>query len=525
MNDPRASAGGEPRHGRLSVAAKRPYAQSLRVRLLVLVAVIVAGVIGAVAYLEMGSFRRQIERELDDTARQTATAVANDLRSRPSFPDAADMQDTLNDFAKADPVLRSISIVAIDRAGAAEVIASTSSEERAGVVSLASRALAAAGVVTEGGAGFLSAAAPLSSPTLSAAVVATVSTAGVEHERQHGRSIALEFALPAILLVVGLLEITTRRLVHQPLAAIRRTMNAAGGGDMAARAPVLRNDEIGQIADGLNVMLDRVEHFNDTLQARVREATAELELRNDELERSYDERLALREALARTERMAAVGQMAATVAHQLGTPLNLVSGYVQMIREDPRADDRIRQRLATVELQIRQVTRVLRTMLDQARQPSVLEKTNLAQIVERTCELARPRLARAGVTIDVSMPDALLAVDVDRVQFELALLNLIVNAVDAMPEGGTVTIRAAVGPDGVRLEIADTGAGIPASVIDRVFEPWVTTKPVGQGTGLGLSIVRDVVQTHGGRVSARNGTSGGAVFVIELPLAASASPV
>jgi two-component system, NtrC family, sensor histidine kinase HydH len=164
-------------------------------------------------------------------------------------------------------------------------------------------------------------------------------------------------------------------------------------------------------------------------------------------------------------------------------------------------------------------------MLDQARQPSVREKTDLALVLERTCELARPRLARTAVTIQVSMPEALLIVEVDRVQFELALLNLIVNAVDAMPEGGTITIHAATALGGVQLEIADTGSGIPAGVLDRVFEPWVTTKPVGQGTGLGLSIVRDVVQTHGGRVSARNGPSGGAVFVIELPLAASPRPV
>ena len=105
------------------------------------------------------------------------------------------------------------------------------------------------------------------------------------------------------------------------------------------------------------------------LQQRVREATSELLVRNAELEESYQRVLGLQEALARAERMAAVGEMAASVAHQVGTPLNLVSGYVQMIREDPQTQTAVRQRLEIVEAQLSQVTHVLRTMLDEARQP------------------------------------------------------------------------------------------------------------------------------------------------------------
>jgi signal transduction histidine kinase len=98
----------------------------------------------------------------------------------------------------------------------------------------------------------------------------------------------------------------------------------------------------------------------------------------------------------------------------------------------------------------------------------------------------------------------------------MALLNLVTNALDAMPNGGTLWITATARGDGIRVEVADTGPGIPAEVFERLFDPWVTTKPTGQGTGLGLAIVRNVVQAHGGSISARN-QSTGAVFVIDLP--------
>jgi len=101
---------------------------------------------------------------------------------------------------------------------------------------------------------------------------------------------------------------------------------------------------------------------------------------------------------------------------------------------------------------------------------------------------------------------------------EMALFNLVTNALDAMPGGGTLSLAASARPDGLRLEIADTGPGIPAAVMDRLFDPWVTTKPVGRGSGLGLAIVRDVVRAYGGSISASNQPVG-SLFVIDLPAA------
>ncbi len=279
-----------------------------------------------------------------------------------------------------------------------------------------------------------------------------------------------------------------------------------------------RRDELGRIAAGLNAMLDRLERFSQSLHDRIEEATRDLSMRNAQLAASQSELLTLRESLARAERVAALGQVAANVAHQAGTPLNLVSGYVQMILDDPRTDDRIRAKLRTVDQQIQQVTRVLRTMLDHARPPSEAQVVNLAEIITRVREVAQPRLARHNIRLHASVAEGLPPIRVDATQLEMALFNLVTNALDAMPGGGTLSIAATARPDGLRLEVADTGPGIPATIMDRLFDPWVTSKPVGRGSGLGLAIVRDVVRARGGSISASNQPVG-ALFVIDLPYA------
>ena len=129
---------------------------------------------------------------------------------------------------------------------------------------------------------------------------------------------------------------------------------------------------------------------------------------------------------------------------------------------------------------------------------------------------------RSNIRLETSVAAGLPTVKADATQLEMALLNLITNALDAMPGGGTLSITASFRAAQVRLEVADTGPGLPAHILDHLFDPWVTTKPTGQGSGLGLAIVRDVVRTYGGSISAHN-QSPGAVFVIELPVINSAT--
>jgi two-component system, NtrC family, sensor kinase len=490
---------------------------SLSGRLSLFMALIVIGVVASVAYLETRSFERDIDRELMDAARLGAQSAAANLAARDQPLDPVDIRGMLHDLAEADPVLDVISVIDTDEIGHARVFTSTSTEERAEAMDLGRRAIATRAPATDRGSTVAMLAMPVPRRD-TFAVVATVGLESLLQARAHGLRVALGFAVPTILLVTILAHLTVRKLVGQPLGALLRTMEQTSGGDLRARTTMVRRDELGTIASGLNGMLDQLERFNRSLQERIEEATRDLSLRNTQLAASQHQLIAARESLARAERVAALGQVAANVAHQAGTPLNLVSGYVQMIRDDPMTDDRMRARLQTIDTQVRHVTRVLRTMLDYARRPAVFETAALSSIIERVNEIAQPRLSRANIRSDISMADGLPPIRADVIQLEMALLNLVTNALDAMPGGGRLTIAATTHGDGIRVEVGDSGPGIPVEIVERLFEPWVTSKPPGQGTGLGLAIVREVVRAHGGSVSARSGPAG-AVFVIDLPAA------
>jgi signal transduction histidine kinase len=504
------------RHTRPTVA-KWLQDVSLGARLSFFVALIVFGVVTSVAYLEVRSYEDHIETDLVDAARLATRSAAETLAERALPLDPLDIRDALHDLIEADPVVDEISVIEADESGHLRVFTSTSTEERTEVLDLAGQAIATKGLVNDRNSMRLIFALPVPRRA-TYAVAVTVGLESLLQTRTHELRVALGFAVPTIVLVTLLVHLTVRRLVGQPLNAILGVMNDAAKGDLHARTTMTRRDELGLIAAGLNEMLDELERFNRSLHDRIEEATHDLSLRNAQLAVSQSELFVIRESLARAERVAALGQVAANLAHQAGTPLNLVSGYVQMIRDDPTTDERIRSRLRTVDAQIQQVTRVLRTMLDHARPPSKFERLQLADVVERVREVAQPRLSRSDIRLQISVAENLPAIRADATQLEMALLNLVTNALDAMPGGGTLSIAAGPGPAGVRIDVADTGPGISVEVIDRLFESWVTTKPAGQGTGLGLAIVREVVRTHGGSISASN-QSTGALFVIDFPIA------
>jgi len=508
------------RHFRPTVA-KLHDAFTLRLRLGLLVALVVTVVVGVSSYLQIQSFETSARTQIYETARSTAQAVADDIEVQDKEninPD--DIGETLHEFNDAVSSIRRISVIVIDRqTGTAEVYASTALPERTEAVALAKRAIDGKGEVWGDRADVLqSVAVPAYwADEVFGGVVVTFSLGTIDQMHETGRSVVVWFVPPAVIVLTLLVDLLARRLIHRPIGGIRKTMQRVAAGDLSARAPVQRHDEIGAVAQGLNEMLAEMENFNVALQTRVRDATQELRASHAELVESYRRMFALREALARAEQMAAVGQTAASVAHQIGTPLNLISGYVQMLMEEAGEDLRSALRLQIVQEQIQKVTTIVRTMLDHARRPVPQKPTDAAQMVERVCDLARPKLDAAGVGLELTIDRDIPLVTADVVQLELALLNLITNSLDAMPEGGNLAITVAATPFGVRIQVLDTGTGIDPDLLPKIFDPWVTTKTAGHGSGLGLSITRDAVTAHGGTITAASEHGAGATFTIDLP--------
>jgi two-component system NtrC family sensor kinase len=335
----------------------------------------------------------------------------------------------------------------------------------------------------------------------------------------------LWFAVSGVLLVTLLVDQTAWLLMYRRLARMRETMQRAAVGQLDARVPIDGLDEIGVIARGLNDILHGLERLNKAVDVRVEAATEVFRQKSVEITDSHREMAMWSEELARAGRLAALGQAAANMAHQIGTPLNLISTYVQLLIQStpPEADSL--DRLKAIQEQVAKVTAIVRAALDYSRPPAVPhERADLGTLVRRVCQMATPMLEDAGVQVQVMVPDQPMDLLADSVQLELALLNLISNSVDAMGSGGRLTVRLERVNDRLCLEIEDTGSGIPPELVAQIFDPWVTTKAQGKGSGLGLSIARQVVGGHGGTIRVDNRPGKGAVFTIDLPAAQDIHP-
>jgi signal transduction histidine kinase len=328
------------------------------------------------------------------------------------------------------------------------------------------------------------------------------------------------FASSGVLLLTLLVDQVGRRLFYRRLAEIRETMQRAAAGQLMARVPIDDLDEIGVIGRGLNEILAGLERLNAAVDVRVEAATEVFRQKSVELADSHHEMAMLSEELARAGRLAALGQAAANMAHQIGTPLNLISGYVQLLIEATPPGTASLDRLQAIQDQVAKVSSIVRAALDSSRPQAVPhERADLGGLVQRVCQMAGPMLEKAGIQVEVSAPDDSMELLADPVQLELALLNLISNSVDAMPSGGTLAVRVSRAADRLRLDVEDTGSGIPPDLLAHIFDPWVTTKEHGKGSGLGLSIARQVVASHGGTIRVENGPGKGALFTIDLPAA------
>ena len=331
-----------------------------------------------------------------------------------------------------------------------------------------------------------------------------------------------------VLATTLLIDRAAYAFLYRRLAQVRETMQRAAGGHLDARADVGGLDEVGVVARGLNEILGGLQRLEAAAEGRLAAAHELFRQKSVAMADTHREMAVLSEDLARAGRLAAIGQAAANMAHQIGTPLNLISTHTQLLLQATPPDSEATFRLRAIQEQILRVTAIVRAVLDSSRTPAVPhERVDVAALLRRVCQMAGPILESSRVNLDLQLPETSVEIVADHMQLELALLNLVTNSVDAMPSGGVLRMTLQQGDDRTRLEIADTGPGIDADLLAHIFEPWVTTKAAGKGTGLGLSIARQVIASHGGTISVNNQAAGGAAFTIALPVPppASATPV
>lgn len=235
-------------------------------------------------------------------------------------------------------------------------------------------------------------------------------------------------------------------------------------------------------------------------------------------------RVKLEESLQQSEKLSSIGLLAAGVAHEVNTPLTGVSSYTQMLLGMVPETDPKHELLKKMHRQTERAANIVGNLLNFSRTGSALEWTevDVNKLIDDTLQLLEPQLRRSQIEILKEYEERPPRVAGNSGKLQQVLTNLILNARDAMANGGTITLRTILDGDRVRIEVADTGEGISQENLSKIFDPFFTTKAVGSGTGLGLAVTYGIVQEHGGTIEAKSPNGSGATFVLTLPLGAPA---
>ncbi len=284
------------------------------------------------------------------------------------------------------------------------------------------------------------------------------------------------------------------------LAPIRHVVVMAQkiiGGDLSARVGIRPPGEMGTLCRAVDSMAQAVAEREELL------------------------RLATQMEVGRSEQLASVGRLAAGVAHEINNPLTGVLAFADMMRDKENMDDQDREDLELIIRETKRVREIVRGLLDFAREtPFVQKPLDINQLIVQTLRLLGKREAFQHIYMVEDLGDDLPLINADRNQLQQVLLNLTLNACEAMPDGGTLLVSSSTADDRVVIDITDTGCGIERKDLDRIFEPFFTTKPVGKGTGLGLSVSYGIVHQHGGTLKVDSDPGKGTTFTIALPAVA-----
>jgi len=330
------------------------------------------------------------------------------------------------------------------------------------------------------------------------------------HLRRTIRSTALTtLGLGGIMMLITL--IVGAWMVGRPISALIDQTRRVGEGDLRARSLPQQRDELGDLARALNGMLDRLE-----VAAR-------------EIQASTQQRFAALEQLRHADRLTTVGRLASSVAHEMGTPLNVVTGRARLIVEDER--EAVEHARIIID-QAERMTKIIRQLLDYARRrPPQKQPCDLAQLTREMLPMLDTLARKRHLELRFSSEVPHASIVADPAQVQQALTNLVLNAIQASVERGSVDVilrearstrKSVAGEpqqprDTFAVCVQDHGAGMPSDVLERVFEPFFTTKPVGESTGLGLSVANDIVDDHGGWITAESEPGRGSQFTLHLP--------
>ncbi len=350
--------------------------------------------------------------------------------------------------------------------------------------------------------------------------------------------IALFLIPAAVAVLIVMLHLMFTREVTRRIDRVVAAMVRARAGELQHRIEVDSSDEIGTVAQGFNDMMAEIErtsadrarllheqeNFNLELRQRVREATTDLSAANDRLTRLNEDLVETQRRLTQAERTAVAGYMAATFAHEIGSPLSAMSTHLQLLAESPGVTTDMARRIDLVQQQLSRITWYVEELLAETRAPGQARgPVQVNDLLRQLLLFLEHHLARRGVALETDFGAGLVPVEANAQQLQQVFLNVLNNAGDAMPDGGKIVVRTRLEHDAdsgreVVVSISDNGIGIPSEKQARIFEPFFSTKDLRRGTGLGLTIAAKIIRQHHGRIEVQSSQGQGTTLTIRLPV-------
>lgn len=470
---------------------------SIRLRFtiaLTLLGLLLVGGYAVFAYgWEVDDLDSATEREVLTLGRALATSLGNALRDR----QRADIDEMLRALEPLEPKI----FVHVHDVDGREIARSKGDPVDPEIEALARRAALTAHetVVLEDRRFVYAAPLTADSGEVIGAIVVSRVTDDVRADlaRTRWRLIAVVVALVAVTLAAGVLLGTA--YITRPLATVLDGISHVRAGDFRSLVPLAHHDEIGALVDQFNAMVDTL------AEARQR------------IDQETEARLRLERGLQDIDKMVTIGQLSAGLAHEIGSPLQVLSARASALATRS-ADPETRRQAEILVEQTERITRIVDQLLSFGRRrPPVIAPRDLARPVRTVLELLDGEARRRGVALELAVDGGDHTIEADEDQLQQIVLNLVRNALAATPSGGRITVRIEAAPDPaqVRLVIRDTGPGIPPELQGRLFEPFFTTRAAEGGTGLGLAVVRAIVTDHGGAITASS--ERGAEFIVSFP--------
>ncbi|MBN1264562.1 MAG: HAMP domain-containing protein [Anaerolineales bacterium] len=304
------------------------------------------------------------------------------------------------------------------------------------------------------------------------------------------------------------------RSIAAPILHLQSVARSIAEGDLEQRSGLQRKDEVGQLAAVVDLMTFRLRRRT----AQAAKLYAETVERNEELNRINERLQSTQQQLIQSEKLAAVGQLTAGIVHDVKNPLAVIKGLAEEMEEDHTFNESGQKTLKTIRDSASRATRIVSDLLTFARQSTpTMQRQNIVDTVKTALRMTDYLTRKGRVQVQADLPEQQVLLEYDAQQIEQVLINLIQNAIQAMPDGGKLLLS--VKPEGLhtRIIVQDNGVGIPAEYLRRIFDPFFTTKKEGEGTGLGLSVSYGIITKHGGSIDVESEPGQGTRFVITMP--------